>query len=233
MTAWLALLNAEARLFWRQGLVAAALVLTLVWVALLHLTPPADRLFWLGLVAGMDVIAMGLLFGFGLGLLDQVQGTPTAWRLTPTPALWFSLSRTLLLSGLLTACLLLLAFLVLPFATVWPRLPGLVLLAIQAALAGQLFGRWLSDLNGFILATALSAPLWALPFLGYAGWLDGPLPWLWPLSGGLYWLTEGALSSPVSLAWITGLQLGWILVSAGLVERLAPRHLGHRLGERS
>ena len=230
MSGWRALLVAEARLFWRQGLVVAAIVLTLVWAALLHLIPPADRLFWLGLVAGMDVIAMGLLFGFGLGLLDQVQGTLTAWRLTPAPALWFSLSRTLLLSGLLTVCLLLLALLVLPSATVWPHLPGFVLLAIQAALAGQVFGRWLSDLNGFILAIALSGPVWALPFLGYAGWLDGPLPWLWPLSGGLYWLTEDALNSPGSLAWITGLQLGWILISAGLVERLAPRHLGHRLG---
>lgn len=231
MTGWRALLAAEARLFWRQGLVLAALILTGVWAALLHLTPPEDRLFWLGLVAGMDVIAMGLLFGFGLGLLDQVQGTLTAWRLTPAPALWFGLSRTLLLSGLLTACLLLLAFLVLPFASVWPRLPGFLLLAIQAALAGQLFGRWLNDLNGFILATALSGPLWALPFFGYAGWLDGPLPWLWPLSGGLYWLTEDALAHPGSLVWITGGQFVWILGSFALSERLAPRHLGHRLGE--
>jgi len=231
MTGWRALLAAESRLFWRQGLVLAALILTGVWAALLQLTPPADRLFWLGLVAGMDVIAMGLLFGFGLGLIDQVQGTLTAWRLTPVPALWFSLSRTLLLSGLLTACLLLLAFLVLPSATVWPRIPGFVLLAIQAALAGQVFGRWVSDLNGFILATTLSGPVWALPFLGYAGWLDGPLPWLWPLSGGLYWLTEDAFAHPVSLAWITGGQFVWILGSFELSERLAPRHLGHRLGE--
>lgn len=231
MNGWRVLLVTETRFFWRQGLVIAAIVLTLVWAALLHLTPATDRLFWLGLVAGMDVIAMGLLFGFGLGLLDQNQGTLTAWRLTPVPGLWFSLSRTLLLSGLLSVCLILLALLVLPVTTVWPRLPGFVLLSIQAALAGQLFGRWLSDLNGFIVATALSGPIWALPFFGYAGWMDGFLPWLWPLSGGLYWLTDSAFHSPLTLTSFTLVQLGWILITAHLVERLAPRHLGHRLGE--
>ena len=231
MNRWRVLVAAEVRLFWRQGLIIAALVLTLVWAALLQLTPADSRLFWLGLVAGMDVIAMGLLFGFGLGLLDQNQGSLTAWRLTPAPALWFSLSRTLLLSGLLSLCLLLLALLVLPVTTLWPHLPGFLLLSMQAALAGQLFGRWLSDLNGFILATTLSGPLWALPFFGYVGWMDGFLPWLWPLSGGLYWLTEDAFRSPLLLAWISLVQLVWFFVTAYRIEQLAPRHLGHRLGE--
>lgn len=227
------LVAAEMRLFWRQGLIAAALVLTLVWAALLHLPPVSGRLFWFGLVAGMDVIAMGLLFGFGLGLLDQAQGTLTAWRLTPVPAAWFGLSRILLLSGLLALCLSILAGLTLPFTTVGARLPGLILLAVQASVAGQLFGRWLSDLNGFIWATALTGPIWALPFLGFAGWMNGPMPWIWPLSGGLYWLTDAAFESPLALALITLGQLGWILALAWLSERLAPRHLGHRLGDAS
>ncbi|MCH8529324.1 MAG: hypothetical protein LAT65_00600 [Saccharospirillum sp.] len=46
-------------------------------------------------------------------------------------------------------------------------------------------------------------------------------------------LTEAALQSPLTLLWITLVQLVWILVSAYLVELLAPRHLGHRLGEAS
>lgn len=230
MSRWWILVAAEARLFWRQGLIIAAVVLTLVWAALLQLLPVGSRQFWFGLVAGLDVMSMGLLFGFGLGLLDQNQRTLTAWRLTPVPALWFGMSRTLLLSGLLSGCLVVMALLVLPAMTVWPLIPGFLLLAIQAALAGQLFGRWLSSLNGFILATALSGPIWALPFFGYVGWMDGVLPWLWPLSGGLYWLTEAALLSSLTLLWISLVQLGWILVLAWMVEHLAPRHLGHRLG---
>lgn len=232
MTAFGALLLAEARLFWRQGLIAAAIILTLVWAGLLQLTPPGDRLFWLGLVSGMDVTAMGLLFGFGLGLADRSQGTLVAWRLTPVPGWMFGASRVLLLSLLLAISLMVLAILTAGPSVLSTHSPGLVLLALEASLIGQVFGRGVRDLNGFIIVQIPAMPLWLLPFLGYVGWLEGPLPWLWPLSGGLYWLTPTPLSHPKALLVISLVQLGWIMATALLAERLAPRFLGHRAGSR-
>lgn len=231
MTAFTALMTAEARLFWRQGLVAAAAVLTLVWVGLLHLTPSDDRLFWLGLVSGMDVTAMGLLFGFGLGLIDRNQGTLIAWRLTPAPTWLFGVCRVLVMTGLLTACLVTLSILTVGPVVLLTHGPGLVLLALEASLIGLVFGRGVRDLNGFIIAQMLTLPIWVLPFLGYAGWLEGALPWLWPMSGGLYWL-HPAPTPPLALATISLVQVVWIVTTAWLAEWLAPRHLGHRAGAR-
>lgn len=231
MTPLLALLRAESLLFWRQGLVAAALVLSLVWAGLLHLLPSDARLFWFGLVAGLDVTAMGLLFGFGLGLLDQRQDVIRAWRLTPVPACYFSLARTLMLSLLLMLSLILLAALTLTVDQWLHRLPGLALFSIQASLIGVLCGRLLININPFILAMTLTGPVWALPFLGYAQWLGGPLPWLWPLSSGLYWMGESPWQHPISLAAVTLLGLVWCGATFWLGERLAALHLGGRLGE--
>lgn len=233
MNAFSALLAAEARLFQRQGLIVAAIVLTLVWAGLLQLTPADDRLFWLGLVSGMDVTAMGLLFGFGLGLADRSQGTLVAWRLTPVAGWMFGTCRVLLLSLLLATSLVVLAILTAGPSVLPTHSPGLLLLALEASLIGQVFGRGVRDLNGFIILQIPAMPLWLLPFLGYASWLEGPWPWLWPLSGGLYWLTPDPLAQPLPLLLVSLVQLGWILATALLSERLAPRFLGHRAGSRS
>lgn len=230
MTALLALLRTEALLYRRQGILAAALVLSLVWAALLQLLPMAERLFWFGLVAGMDVTAMGLLFGFGLGLLDQQQGTLQAWRLTPAPAGCFTLARALMLTLLLMVSLTLLACLTLPPEHWWPRLPGLVLLSAQSALVGIVCGRLLRDINQFIVLMTLTGPFWALPFLGYSGVLPGPWPWMWPMSAGLYWLGEHPWQSPWLLVAVTSGALVWAGLEYWLSERLAPLHLGHRFG---
>lgn len=233
MNALSALLLAEARLYWRQGFLAAALVLSLVWAALLHLAPVGDRLYWFGLVASLDVTAMGLLFGFGLGLLDQQQGVLTAWRLTPVRAGWFTLARALMLGLLLLSSLVLLALLTLYTEPWWTRLPGLVLLSGQAALVGIVCGRLLRDINQFIVLMVVTTPLWALPYPGYSGWIGGPLPWLWPFSGGLFWFTPEPWARPLALAATASGALAWWLLSLWLAERFAPRHLGHRLGTHS
>lgn len=231
MKALPALLRAEGLLFWRQGFVAAALALSLVWATLLHLLPTDTRLFWFGLVASLDVTAMGLLFGFGLGLLDQQQGVAQAWRLTPVPAFFFSLARTLVLSLLLMLSLVLLAALTLT-AELWlARLPGFALMSVQASLIGIVCGRLLRNINQFILLMTVTGPFWALPFFGYAGWLNGPLPWLWPLSASLFWLMDNPWQTPVLLTALTLGGLFWWAVSFWLAERLAALHLGHRIGE--
>lgn len=226
-----ALLLTELKFQWRHGFVAAAIAIVVVWVALLSLLPPEPRPFWFGIITAVDVTSIGLLFGFGLGILDSDQGPIYAIRLTPVPAWLPAVARGLSLSLLIVVSLAFLGGLIMPVATVLSMLPGVLLCAVFFSFMGVTAARRLATVNQFMVFFALSGVIWAVPVLYYAGLVDSPAWLLLPSAGAMVFLQLGFTDIPAPLLGAAlAMQAGWIAAAFLLGERWAPRLLSHRFG---
>lgn len=204
-----ALLALEWRLQWRHGFWAAALVLTLVWFALLSLLPPWQRPFWFGIVAAIDITAIGILFGFGLSVLERNQNVSQPLRMTPVPRWQVLLARALWLAVMMVIIQVVLAVPLLAWGAVVLMLPGMLLNALFFACVGVWVAKICQTLNQFIVFFSLSGLLWALPILAYSDVLQWPFWWLLPSGGACYLLAIGSQNL-----------FGWQLGAAGVAQIL-------------
>lgn len=202
-----ALLLLEWRLQWRHGFWAAAAVLSLVWLGLLSLLPAWDRAFWFGIVAAIDITAIGLLFGYGLAVLEENQQVQQPLRMTPIKSWKIHLSRVLWLFTMMLLIQLALAIPLLPWGAVLLMTPGIVLNALFFACLGVLVPKLCRSLNQFIVLFSLTGILWALPILAYAQVVQWPFYWLLPSGGACYLLSIGSQNV-----------FGWQLGAAGIAQ---------------
>lgn len=231
MTRFLSLLSTELKFQWRHGFIIAAFIVTLVWALLLGLLPDELKLFWFGIVAALDVSSIGLLFGYGLGVLDKNQHAISAIRLTPVASINIALARVISLSLLVIVTLLCLALLSLSLGQTAAVLPGIIFMSIFFSALGVTASRRFASINQFILFFALSSIVWALPILYYAD-IVSSLGWLFlPSGGAMLFFKNSITSESFSLLLIASLvQLCWSVLVFYLGERWTPLNYAHRFG---
>ncbi len=229
--AYLSLLATELKFQWRHGFIIAAIVITLVWAMFLSFLPQADRAFWFGVVAALDVSAIGLLFGFGLGVLDKTQQTITAIRLTPVNSSVLAMARISALTILMTATLMLIALIVLDFSTIPKVIAGVFSMSLFFSAMGVTASRRFGNINQFIIFFAFSSLIWALPILYYADILTSKA-WLLLPSGGATALLSLSFKTPTlnELLFSLLIQIIWIDAVIYLGERWASVQFEHRFG---
>jgi fluoroquinolone transport system permease protein len=231
MNAFLPLFITELKFQWRHGFIIAAFVVTIVWALMLSLLPDDLRPFWFGVVAGVDIASIGLLFGFGLGVLDKNQKVIAAMRLTPIASWQLSLSRMVALGLLTSITLIILGVMVLSASELIPMFAGILLCSLFFAAVGVATSRRFNTVNGFMIFFALSGFIWAMPILYYS---DVVSHWLWVLlpSGGALALIKQAVFEYNTFITILSYlsQLFWISLTLYLAERWAPISFEHRFG---
>ena len=231
MNPFIALFITELKFQWRHGFVAAAIIITVVWAGLISLLPMSLRSFWFGIVAGIDVAAIGLLFGYGLGALDKSQQIMIAIRLTAVRSYFLGLARLAALSLLPTITLMVLAFLVLTPIKALQATPGIILCSVFFSSVGITAARRFKSINQFIIFFALSGALWAIPILYFADIVQSSI-WLLLPSGGAMALLRLAFEPLPGLIILTAIvaQLLWIGVCFLLGEHWASTNFEHRFG---
>ena len=226
-----AMLLTELKFQWRHGFIIAAAVVTIVWALLLNFLPDAQKAFWFGIVTALDVASIGLLFGFGLGMLDRNQRAVLAIRITPVHSWVLAAARIVSLSLLLTVTLFVLGLLVLEWATVLRLSLAIVLNAVFFSTIGVTCARYFVTVNQFIIFFALSGAVWALPILYYSELVSSILWLSLPSSGGTLMLKLGFSELPHStLLLAIAFQIVWIGLAFFAGERWAPKTLEHRFG---
>ncbi len=231
MNSFALLLLTEFKFQWRHGFVAAAAIVTLIWAALLSLLPAEQRPFWFSIVASIDVSAIGLLFGYGLGMLDGSQHISPALRLTPIRSIWLALSRLMALSALTILTLSLLAVVIMPLQQAFALFPGIILCAFFFSSVGITAARRLASINQFLIFFALSGMVWAVPILYLAGLLESPIWVLLPSGGATALLKFGVENTPLVMSVMACIiQLLWTVVCVYFGERWAAVNYEHRFG---
>jgi fluoroquinolone transport system permease protein len=213
MTRLLHAIRYDAVLQWRNGFIAAALVITGLWALLLSQAQGID-LRWLmpPMLAG-NLLVGTFFFISGLILLEKDERVTAALRVSPlrqgeylaakvvtlaAPALVETLVIAGLASGWRFDALLLLA--------------GTLLAAAIYCLAGAIAVARYSAINAYLIPAGGYAALLWIPLLAYmVGW-DAPLMIAHPLGGPLMLLTAAFDPAPlweIGLALISG--AGWIV----------------------
>lgn len=229
--AYISLLGTELKFQWRHGFIIAAIVITLVWAMFLSFLPQAERAFWFGVVAALDVSSIGLLFGFGLGVLDKNQQTITAIRLTPVSSSVLALARVSALTILMTFTLALIALIVLDLSVLYKVVLGIFSMSLFFSAIGVTASRRFGNINQFILFFAFSGIVWAMPILYYADILTSKA-WLFLPSGGATALLTMSFKTLTlyELLFALLIQIIWIDVVFYLGERWASVQFEHRFG---
>jgi fluoroquinolone transport system permease protein len=232
MNALVYLLLTELKFQLRHGFFIAAGIVTLVWVLLLSFLPNSLRPFWFGIVAILDLTSIGLMFGFGLGVLDKSQQTIVAIRLTPVKSWTLAAARIITLSLLMILTLTILSAMVLPTTRVWLLALGIVLSSVFFSAVGVTTARRFSTVNQFMIFFAVSGFVWAIPALYYADVFQSNLWLLFPSTGAVVFFKAALVNDwgtpPFWLA--ATLQISWIAVVFLLGERWAYRNLENRFG---
>lgn len=227
------LLVLEWRLQWRHGFWLAASVITLAWFGLLWLLPAWDRAFWFGIVAAVDITAIGLLFGYGLSVLEANQNVQQPVRMTPVKTWQLLLARVVWLWLMMASIQLALALPLLPWGALLLMLPGMLLNALFFACVGVLVAKICQCLNQFIVLFSLTGLFWAAPILAYADILQWPFWWVLPSGGAVYLL---AIGSQNLFGWQLGAagvaQFAWALLAFTWALRWDTRTAGNRFGGR-
>jgi fluoroquinolone transport system permease protein len=232
MNAFLSLLTTELKFQWRHGFVIAAGILTLVWVLLLSLLPDSLSAFWFGIVAILDISSIGLLFGFGLGVLDNSQESLIAVRLTPVKSWVISFARVTSLSLLMVITLLLLGFLILETPDSFLLGIGILLLSVFFSVVGVTTARRFNTVNQFMIFFAISGVIWAVPALYFADILTSNFWLAFPSSGAVIFLQAALireLTLPIYFA-ASFSQIFWISLVFYLGEYWAPKNFQFRFG---
>jgi fluoroquinolone transport system permease protein len=231
MSALGALFVTELKYQWRHGFIAAALIITIVWAALLSLVPTELRAFWFVIISMIDIASIGLMFGYGLGVLDRSQETVFALRLTPIKSWYTALARSVSLTILTSITLVTLAIATLSLQECLRLVPGIIMTAIVFSVSGVSMSRRFHSINQFIIFFSATGVVWVLPILYFANLLDSTF-WIFLPSGGSALLFKNALEPAsyllISLAIVC--QIGWLIVLFIFGERWASRVYDNRFG---
>lgn len=211
------LARTEVLLLWRFNVVAATVVVTGLWIALLVLTPAGVRTALAPAVLLTDVTALGFLFVPALLVLERMEGAAAALRLTPArPAerIGVRVGLTTGLSVLAAAAVCFAAGL----ADVPTRLVGVALLSVLFGVLAFALTGTAETLTAFLVrAPIVAVPLIAPALLHLTGAVHAWALYLSPvtaavdlLRGHWHWAAAGWL-----LLWTAGV--------AALTDRMA-RH---------
>jgi fluoroquinolone transport system permease protein len=216
----------------RYGFLAAGVVVTLVWAALLW---PLSRDLvdlWLPVVLYNDVLTIGLLFISGVVFFDRRQGMIDALAVSPMSTRAWLLSKVVSLTLLVTAVASGLVVLLCGWRLAWGRLlPALVLSSALFVLIGFLGAARLKTISGFLTFFILVSLPSSLPPLAYFDVWNHPVIWLLPFQPALVAIRHGFRpGDPAELAGALAALVVWISVFYRFAIATFHRHLASRPG---
>ncbi len=200
---------------YRHGFYAAYLVVTVFYIVLLRLLPPQPGAVLAPALLFTDPAVLGFFFVGGLVLFERKQNLLEGFLVTPLRPGEYLFAKALSLSliSLGTSLAIIWLGVKAPFNPLL-LLTGVGLTAPFFTLVGVTLAVRSRTLNGFILISFLTAPLFAIPLAEYFGLFTHPLLYLVPGRGGML-LLAGSLQgiAPTDVLFST-LSLTFWLVAA-------------------
>jgi fluoroquinolone transport system permease protein len=214
----LAAVRTDIAFQYRHGFYAAYLAVTAVYVALLNILPPEPRAVLAPVLLFTDPAVLGFFFVGGLVLFERKQNLLEGFLVTPLRPGEYLFAKAFSLSLISLATSLAIVWLGVraPFNPLL-LLMGVGLTAPFFTLIGWTLAVRSRTLNGFIMASFLTTPLFAVPLAEYFGLFTHPLLYLVPGRGGMLLLAgslkgiapSDVLFSTLSLAFWLGAAFIW------------------------
>lgn len=202
----------DVRLQWRHGFYAAYLLLTLLYILVLRLLPEEGRRILAPLIVFSDPAVIGFFFVGGIVLLERGDRTLEALFVTPLRVAEYLLSKTISLGLLATVTAIAIATGVEGTGVYLPALvPGTLLTAALAVLAGIALVSRFETLNRFAFGGGLSLAVFSLPLLHWLGWVDWPLLAVLPTYASIVLIGGAFAADPPSAALLAASSL-WLLL---------------------
>lgn len=221
MTRLAAALRCDLRLQLRGGFVAAGVVVTLFFVAVLWQVPGEALAPWVPAFVFFNLLVTTFYFVAGLVLFEKGEGVLEALVVTPLREGEYLASKVLTLALLAlveTAAIVALC----GAAPRWaPLLLGGLVCAALYTLAGFLTVARHDQINEFLLPSTLVVIALQLPILDRLGIFESAVFWLWPTQAVLV-LLEGGFRELSAVEWAYGLGYGGLATAA--LFALARRH---------
>jgi hypothetical protein len=208
------LARTEARLLWRFGAVAAAVVITVLWIIVVRLVPTPARSTVTAAVLLTDVAALGFLFVPAMLVLERMEGVEAALRVTPVRTAERVSARLALITVLsigagVGVCL------GAGVVNVAPRIAGVTLLAVLLGLAAHAVTASSATLTDVLMrAPFVAAPLIAPALAHLVGLTASPMLYASPVTSAVdLLLGETTWSGSAWLGlWIAGV---WVWIARG------------------
>jgi hypothetical protein len=219
------LARTEARLLWRFGAVAAAAVITVLWIAVVRLVPTPARSTVTAAVLLTDVAALGFLFVPALLVLERMEGVEAALRVTPVRVAERVTARigmiaTLSIAAGLGVCL------GAGSTEVPPRIAGVALLATLLGLAAYGITASSATLTDVLMrAPFVAAPLIAPALAHLVGLTASPVLYISPVTSAVDLLLGETTWSGIAwlVLWIAGTSV-WAVRGPRQTSTIAPAH---------
>lgn len=203
---------------YRHGFYAAYLAVTVFYIVLLRLLPPGPAAALAPVLLFTDPAVLGFFFVGGLVLFERKQNLLEGYLVTPLRPGEYLFAKALSLSliSFWTSLAIIWLGLGAPFNPLL-LLAGVALTAPFFTLVGLTLAMRSRTLNGFILFSFVTAPLFAIPLAEYFGLFTHPLLYLVPGRGGMLLLAGSLrgiapadiLYSTLSLAFWLGAAFIW------------------------
>lgn len=213
MTRLAAATRQELRLQWRYGIDAAALVVTMVWIAVLRALPVASMGTAVPVVVFADAALIGLFVLAGAVLFEKDEGTQSAVVVTPLRDVEYLAAKLAPLTVLSVLVALVIA-LSAPGTSAHPTLlaAGVGLLALTVLLVGYAAAVRFDSITDYIVGVQVPLLPLALPLLPYlVDALASPAWWAVPTYGALV-LIDGSVNGvePGTAAAAAVVQALWV-----------------------
>lgn len=227
MTRFQAAFWQDLRLQRRYGFYYAAIVVTLVWTALLFSLPDDAKKQALPLIIFADLATVGYFFIAGMVLFEKSERTLLALLVSPLRFGEYLAARLSSLTLLALALSLLVPLLSYGFQFNWLLLIiGTISVSIVIMLVGFIVVVRYRTISDYLIPASLWLSLLGLPLFYYAGWLRWPVFYLLPTQGSMV-LIGGAfagITAPDLLYAILN-QLVWIILLLPLARRAYDKHI--------
>lgn len=167
MNAFVILCKAEAQLQWRSGFFIAAVVIAIIWSAVLYFVPAEFVGSSLGLVLSLDISSIALLSCIGLHILEIRQNVANALLVTPMNVRAKLLARVSVISVLSSVTGFIISY---PYVS-GMHLPLLFIIcfcnSLLYAVVGYLLALYKPNISSVIVRLGIVTPIWLLPYLAY------------------------------------------------------------------
>ncbi len=229
MSALLASLWWDLRLQLRYYFWLVAVVVTVLWLALLLNVSDAVRASWIPVLIFTDLGNIGLLFIAGILYLERRQGTLYAVAVTPlSRQAWLS-SKVLSLGLLSTVCALFIVLFNSANVVWWRILPASFVSGALFTSLGFLLVLPFDRIMNYFLGMGLGMMLLNLPILYYFDILPGMLMWALPTQPVLQLLAGSYQEMPL-MEWVAYLLLSlvWLGISHAIGVKGLSRYIAMR-----
>ncbi|MDO7785721.1 fluoroquinolone export ABC transporter permease subunit [Desulforamulus aquiferis] len=183
------MLRMDFQLQWRYGFYYAAMVITLVWIALLNFIPEPFIEMAIIVAIFTDLAIVGFYFIAGQVIFEKTEKTLYALVVTPIEFKHYLTSKLASLSFLA----LIISVVVLLFTYGWHLnmalfILGVISMSLVSLLVGAIAIAPFRSISTFILPSQFYLMILGLPLLEYFGLLKSPLFYLLPTQGAVVFL---------------------------------------------